>query len=88
MHPRVTSPSAQVHKGFSAGSYRDLTRVAWLNPEMWAELFLDNRDYLKEEIDTLISRLKEYRDDLEKGDREDLIRLLAEGKKRKEELDG
>jgi prephenate dehydrogenase len=62
--------------------------VAWLNPEMWAELFLDNRDYLKEEIDTLISRLKEYRDDLEKGDREDLIRLLAEGKKRKEELDG
>ncbi len=84
----VKSPSAQVHKGFSAGSYRDLTRVAWLNPEMWAELFLDNRDYLKEEIDTLISRLKEYRDDLEKGDREDLIRLLAEGKKRKEELDG
>ena len=84
----VKSPSAQVHKGFSAGSYKDLTRVAWLNPEMWAELFLDNRDYLIEEIDTLIHHLSEYRADLETEDREDLIRLLTEGKKRKEELDG
>ena len=84
----VKSPAAQVHKGFSAGSYRDLTRVAWLNPEMWAELFLDNRDHLIEEINTLIGHLEEYRDDLVSGDREDLIRLLAEGKRRKEELDG
>ena len=84
----VKSPAAQVHKGFSAGSYRDLTRVAWLNPEMWAELFLDNRDYLIGEIDTLIQHLAEYREDLEQGDREHLIRLLAEGRRRKEELDG
>ena len=84
----VKSPAAQVHKGFSAGSYRDLTRVAWLNPEMWAELFLDNRENLISEIDTLIGHLKKYRDDLESGDREDLIRLLEEGKRRKEELDG
>ena len=84
----VKSPAAQVHKGFSAGSYRDLTRVAWLNPEMWAELFLDNRENLIREIDTLIRHLAEYRDDLEKGDREDLVRLLTEGKRRKEELDG
>ena len=84
----VKSPEAQTHKGFSAGSYRDLTRVAWLNPEMWAELFLENRDNLIYEIDTLIGHLREYREDLEKEDREDLIRLLAEGKRRKEELDG
>lgn len=84
----VKSPEAQTHKGFSAGSYRDLTRVAWLNPEMWAELFLENRDNLMFEIDTLIRHLREYRDDLEKQDRDDLIRLLTEGKKRKEELDG
>ncbi len=84
----VKSPSAQVHKGFSAGSYRDLTRVAWLNPGMWAELFLDNRENLMREIDTLINHLKPYRDALEKRDRDELIRLLAEGKKRKEELDG
>lgn len=84
----VKSPAARVHEGFSAGSYRDLTRVAWLNPEMWAELFLDNREYLINEIDTLIRHLGEYRKDLAEGNREDLVRLLAEGKRRKEELDG
>jgi len=65
-----------------------LTRVAWLNPEMWAELFLDNRDYLEDEIRTLISNMEEYRDALEKGDRDELVRLLVDGKRRKEELDG
>ena len=84
----VKSPSAQSHNGFSAGSYRDLTRVAWLNPEMWAELFLDNRDYLLREIDTLVCHLEEYRAALVREDEASLIRLLAEGKKRKEDLDG
>ncbi len=84
----VKSPSAQVHKGFSAGSYRDLTRVAWLNPDMWAELFLENRENLIREIDTLIGNLASYRDALDRSDRSALVRLLAEGKKRKEELDG
>jgi len=84
----VKSPAAKKHKGFSAGSYKDLTRVAWLNPEMWAELFLDNRDYLEDEIRTLISNMEEYRDALEKGDRDELVRLLVDGKRRKEELDG
>lgn len=84
----VKSPSARKHKGFSAGSYRDLTRVAWLNPEMWAELFLDNRENLIFEIDTLMENLRSYRDALEARDSETLIRLLAEGKKRKEDLDG
>ena len=40
----IKSPTAQLHKGFSAGSYRDLTRVAWLNPQMWSELFLSNKE--------------------------------------------
>lgn len=84
----VKSPSAQVHKGFSAGSYRDLTRVAWLNPEMWAELFLDNRDHLCQEIDSLIARLAEYRDAMRSDDRDRLVGLLLDGKIRKEELDG
>lgn len=83
----VKSPSAAVHKGFSAGSYRDLTRVAWLNPEMWAELFLENSDYLTVEIDTLIDNLAEYREALKSKDRNKLVELLAAGKKRKEELD-
>ncbi|MBP1588516.1 MAG: prephenate dehydrogenase [Clostridia bacterium] len=84
----IKSPTASAHKGFSAGSYKDMTRVAWLNPEMWTELFLENSDYLLEEIDNMIRSLGEYRDALASGDRETLLRLLEEGKQRKEEVDG
>lgn len=82
----VKSPTASLHKGFSAGSYKDLTRVAWLNPQMWTELFLENRDYLIGEIDNLITELGKYRTAMEENDRETLCRLLDEGKKRKEEV--
>ena len=84
----IKSPTARAHRGFSAGSYKDMTRVAWLNPEMWAELFLDDRDHLIEETDTLIAHLQEYRDALQAGDRDTLVRLLADGKAIKEEVDG
>lgn len=82
----VKSPTAAAHKGFSAGSYKDLTRVAWLNPEMWTELFLENKDNLTREIDTLIEELRQYRDAMAADDPETLCRLLDEGKKRKEEV--
>ena len=82
----VKSPTAQNQKGFSAGSYKDLTRVAWLNAPMWTELFLDNRDYLLNEIDHIIHALSEYRAALSENDAETLCRLLEEGKKRKEEV--
>lgn len=82
----VKSPTASAHKGFSAGSYKDLTRVAWLNPQMWTELFLENKDNLTHEIDILIAELRQYRDAMAADDRETLCRLLDEGKKRKEEV--
>ncbi len=82
----IKSPTALQHKGFSAGSYKDLTRVAWLNPQMWAELFLENKDYLIGEIDTLIDELQKYRNAMAENDRNTLCDLLAEGKKRKEEV--
>ena len=84
----IKSPTAGHHKGFSAGSYRDMTRVAWLNPGMWAELFLENRDYLGRELDTIINALSEYKKAMEEGDKETLTRLLDEGRRRKEEVDG
>ena len=84
----VKSPPALEHKGFSAGSYRDLTRVAWLNPQMWAELFLENKDNVLFELDHLIESLSAYRDAIVCSDQEELIRLLEEGKRRKEEVDG
>lgn len=84
----IKSPTALNHKGFSAGSYKDLTRVAWLNAPMWAELFLDNRENVLFELDTYLENLQAYRDAIAAGDEQTLIRLLEEGKKRKEEVDG
>ena len=84
----IKSPTAAEHKGFSAGSYKDMTRVAWLNAPMWAELFLENRDCLLRELGWLMESLREYRAALEKNDLSELTRLLEEGKKRKEEVDG
>ena len=82
----IKSPTALQHKGFSAGSYKDLTRVAWLNAPMWTELFLDNQEFLIGEIDTLIAELTKYRNAMAENDRETLCQLLEDGKKRKEEV--
>ena len=84
----IKSPTALNHKGFSAGSYRDLTRVAWLNPQMWAELFLENRENILFELDYYIDSLKAYRDAIADNDEEKLVALLEEGKKRKDQVDG
>ena len=84
----IKSPSSRMHKGFSAGSYKDMTRVAWLNPQMWAELFLENRDYLMEELDVLINSLTQYREAIENEDLPWLIQLLDDGRRIKEEVDG
>lgn len=84
----IKSPTALSHNGFSAGSYKDLTRVAWLNPQMWSELFLSNKDNVLKELDILVNSLNQYKAAIENNDSETLIRLLDEGRKRKEEVDG
>lgn len=84
----IKSPTAEAHKGFSAGSYKDMTRVAWLNPTMWAELFMENRDYLLNELDAYIASLNEYKTALEQGDTAALTKLLDDGRRLKEEVDG
>lgn len=84
----IKSPTAEKHKGFSAGSYKDLSRVAKLNEVMWTELFLLNRENLVAEIDGMIRRLQEYRDAINEGREEDLRKLLREGTERKVLIDG
>lgn len=84
----IKSPTAREHKGFSAGSYKDLTRVAWLNPQMWAELFLDNRENILNELEFYIASLQAYRDAIAHEDIQTLVDLLEEGKRRKEQVDG
>lgn len=79
----VKSPEAQKRRGFSAGSFNDMTRVARLDENMWTELFMDNDDFLCTELDILIQHLSEYRDALRSGDRDALCALLKEGREKK-----
>lgn len=84
----VKSPEAQVHSGFSAGSYKDLTRVAELNADMWTELFLENDDNLLFEVEGIIANLQAYADALKNRDAETLHALLKAGSDRKQQIDG
>ncbi len=81
----IKSPASREHHGYSAGSFRDLTRVAYLDSDMWTELFLDNADNVVNELDIIINSLKEYRAAVANGDGERLRELLADGKRMKEE---
>ena len=84
----VKSPTARSHKGFSAGSYKDLTRVARLNEEMWSELFVENKEHLVSELNTLIASLTEYRDAIRDGNTDATRSLLKDGREAKESIDG
>ena len=84
----VKSPTARSHKGFSAGSYKDLTRVARLNAPMWTELFLDNADNMSAELGCVIESLQAYKDAIDAGDAARLEALLAEGDRIKREVEG
>ena len=79
----IKSPTASQFMGFSAGSFRDMTRVARLSPEMWAQLTLDNADFLVEEIDNIIDNLSQYKLTLQQGDKEKMKQLLEEGNQKK-----
>lgn len=83
----IKSPTALDHSGFSAGSYKDLTRVARLNENMWTELFLENRSYLLAEVKSLKQSLEEYEEALEEEDEQRLLKLLRDGRELKEQAD-
>ena len=83
----VKSSLAHKHKGFSAGSYQDMTRVAKLHEKMWTELFFENKENLIGELDGLIERLVEYSDALKSGSRGSVEKLLQEGRIMKESID-
>ena len=82
----VMSPQCPNHQGFSAGSYRDVSRVAHINEVLWAELFLENREPLVEELNELIRHLDGIKNTIENNDRGDLQTLLRCGRQIKEAL--
>ena len=79
----VKSPEAQRRRGFSAGSFRDMTRVARLDEEVWTELFLDNADFLTAEVELLVRHLTEYQEALKHRDAAALQSLLKAGREQK-----
>ena len=84
----VKSPEAQKRRGFSAGSFQDMTRVARLDEDMWTELFLDDADYLTTELDELIVHLREYADAIRAHDAQALRALLRDGREKKASAGG
>lgn len=82
----IKSPAAERQRGFAGGTYRDMTRVAYLNAPMWAEIFISNKDCLLAELDSLINNLSKYRTAISEENLEELTELLADGARRKEEL--
>ena len=81
----VKSPELQLECGFSGGSFQDMTRIATMNERMWTDLFMQNRENLQYELDTLIENLLKYSDALKNGDAEKMKALIAEGRELKEE---
>ena len=82
----VKSEAAMQHFGFSAGSFKDMTRVALLKVDMWTELFMANSEYLADEVDALAIRLTQYAEAIRNHDADALSSLLDEGCKRKKYL--
>ena len=82
----VLSPCCINHKGFSAGSYHDVSRVANINSKLWSELFLENKEPLIAELDLLIENINKITDAIKKEDKETLINLLEKAHKTKEAL--
>jgi len=83
----IKSPTARGHKGFSAGSYKDLTRVAQLNADMWSQLCMENGDFLIKELDVFINEVTRYKNALEEKNKGELKELLEEGSRLKKETD-
>ncbi|MDE5984174.1 MAG: prephenate dehydrogenase [Eubacterium sp.] len=82
----VLSPLAPYHAGYSAGSYRDVSRVARINADMWTELFIDNKEPLVREIDDLVSNLMKFKYNIINGDSQALHDLMEKGNRIKEEI--
>ena len=76
----VKSPASDEHKGFSAGSYHDVSRVASVDENLWSELFLLNKENLLIEIDTLLKNITEYKTALLNEDKQRIHEVIKEGR--------
>lgn len=82
----VLSPCCKNHNGFSAGSYKDVSRVANINAELWSELFMENRGPLIGELEVLYNNMTAIINAVKDGDKKKIEELLEKAHKTKEEL--
>ncbi|MDO4194269.1 MAG: prephenate dehydrogenase [Erysipelotrichaceae bacterium] len=73
---------------FTGDSFRDLTRIARINEDMWPELFMLNGDYLTSEIDALAAELLRFSDLIRTGNTEEMKRLLIQSTERRKAFEG
>ena len=83
----IKSPASKQFRGYSAGSFRDVSRVATVDEKLWSDLFLCNKDNLCSEIDGLINRLREYKNAIQNDDQAALTEIIKEGRMKKEEIE-
>ncbi|MDE5885047.1 MAG: prephenate dehydrogenase [Oscillospiraceae bacterium] len=81
----VQSPVLELESGFSGGSFHDMTRVATMNPDMWTDLFMENRTSLLQELEILMANLQNYKDALDQNDRNAVYELIRTGRTCKEQ---
>lgn len=81
----VQSPVMDLESGFSGGSFHDMTRVATMNPDMWTDLFMENRTSLLQELEVLMTNLQNYKDALDQNDRDAVYQLICTGRTCKEQ---
>jgi prephenate dehydrogenase len=79
----IKSDTMKKRYGFSAGSFKDLTRVARLNEDMWTKLFFANRENLLKEADAFLENMRDYRNAIALSDYGAMRELLRDGTERK-----
>lgn len=72
-----------MNRAYTAGAFRDCTRIANINPQLWSELFVENKKHLLPELDTFIESLNKIKTAIENNNKAELIKLLSVVKENK-----
>lgn len=86
----ITLMTANTDEGlarYTGDSFRDLTRIAKINDEMWSELFLLNRDALLEQMDAFTAEFAKLRDYIADGKRDEMREMMRESTERRSLFD-
>ena len=73
----------EMNRAYTAGAFRDCTRVANINPALWTELFMENAEFTLSEIDRLMGSLGRLRQAIFQRDEQEITRLLEKVRQNK-----